>query len=239
MMRDDDGDTGTIVYDNAVGVQPLYHYAESDVDGYIDPDEYEQPLSRHALSELESPSDRSVPVVEHTSMSADPKPAFSGYTMPSRRFSAIPGGWAPDTKPVPPPIESIPSRRRSINPVWGLVGLIGAVGLLGIVDTGSKGPSTLGSTGVGPCLVGTVIWSATGTVPGGYRIADGSKVVETVHPDLFAAVGPVLPNLVDRWDFRPARLFPATTADAHSGTLAGGWCRALCWMRRWMLRHCR
>lgn len=198
MMREDVDEAGTIVYDNAVGAQPLYHYAESDADGYIDPSEYEQPLSRQTLTELEEPSDRSVPVVEHTSLTPIPDPALAEYPTPPRRFSAIPAGWVSDTKPVPPPVESIPSRRRDINPMWGLVGMIGIIGLLGIVKTGSVGPTTSGSTGVGSCLVGTVIWSAAGTVPNGYRIADGSAVVEAVYPDLFAAVGGTVPNLVDR-----------------------------------------
>lgn len=202
-MRDEANEAGTIVYDNAVGAQPLYHYAESDADGYIDPSEYEQPLSRQTLSELGDPEDRSVPVVEHTSLTPAPDPALAGYPAPPRRFSAIPPGWASDTKPVPPPVESIPRRRRDINPAWGLVGLLGTVGLLGIVKTGSVGPGTSASTGVGPCLVGTVVWSAAGTVPSGYRIADGSEVVEATHPDLFAAVGSTVPNLVDRCARRP------------------------------------
>ena len=187
---------GTIVYDNALTVdgQPMYHYAESDADGYIDPSEYEQPLSREAFHEHRAPEDRSIPMV-----AASPETP-ERYPAPPRRFSAVPESWnpRPDPPPKPPPIESMPRRRSGRSPLVGAVGLLGLVGLIGMVPSDDSGPGTSASTGAS-CLVGSIAWSAAQTVPAGYRIADGSEIVEEDHPALFAAVGSAVPDLVGRY----------------------------------------
>lgn len=197
MMRGDEEELGTIVYDNAVNGQPLYHYAESDADGYIDPSEYEQPLPPRALQQIEPSEDRSVPTV------TDSVPQPAEYPAPPRRFSAIPPSWGSDPvkkdPPEPPSIETIPNRRRGHSSLIGLFGLVGAIGLVGVLPGDPSTAGTAASTGPGGCLVGTVTWSASRTVPAGYVVADGSEVVEADHPELFAAVGPALPNLLDRY----------------------------------------
>jgi hypothetical protein len=183
---------GIIVYDNALTVdgQPMYHYAESDADGYIEPSEYEQPLSREAFHEHGAPEDRSIPMV-----AASPETP-ERYPAPPRRFSAVSESWTPP--PKPPPIESMPRRRSGRSPLIGVVGLLGLVGLIGVVPSGDSGPGTSASTGAS-CLVGSITWSAAQTVPAGYRIADGSEIVEEDHPALFAAVGSTVPDLVGRY----------------------------------------
>lgn len=193
-----DEEQGIIVYDNALDVdgQPTYHYAESTSDGYIDPAEYEQPKTPQTFHQHSPPEDRSIPSVMPL--------AQDEYPQPPRRFSAVPASMAkmyeppPPEPPKPPSIESMPNRRSGRNPLIGAVGLLGLVGLLGVMPSSESGPSTAASTG-STCLVGTVIWSASSSVPAGYRVADGSAVAQAEHPALFAAVGPSVPDLVGRY----------------------------------------
>lgn len=189
MMRAEE--EGTIVYDNAVdpdSFQPMYHYAESDADGYIDPSEYEQPLPREAFTET---------VKKKSDLAPQSAIVETSYPKPPRRDS-FPGFKSVESPPLPPAIDTIPSRRGTRTSTIGLVGLLGLVGLVGTIPSSGPGggPTVSASSGgAASCLVGTVVWSAARTVPPGYAVADGSPA----DARLVDTFGEHLPNLIGRY----------------------------------------
>lgn len=195
-----------VTYDSG----PLYHYAESEPDlntsdfmesstqddGYLPVDvEYEQPERRQHVSETPFPP-RRVSVVSNS---------YPSIERPS------------DAPTLPPP--RVPSKEENISVVGRLsryVGLLGLIGLAGLggaaIGKTSSSAAPMASSGSAPCVVGTVQWSAaSGELPG-HLVADGSSIDAGMYPELVDAIGPTLPDLIDR--YARGGLQPGTTMDA-------------------------